>query len=416
MFQLFGRRRLLAAAALLALAWPLASAWGQAVDLELQRLPSIEELPALESGTPEWLASDDLCWHASSGMPSSSGLMWHAGGKARGYYINDHRIEFTGQEATFAVEGVVAGGIEQQQGDWLYQLESELFLNQPFDRNLLVDDTLRQSFAPNFDIEPLQISQLYLTTQHGNWSATLGRFVTPFGRFYYPLYRNNFDDSPFIRSEAILYRETGLLVEWQPEGWHVAAAITNGGPEQDTNSSKALVARAGIDREWFACGASVKTQDGIGSEGQKQFKSHAGLDAMLRRGPWTLSAEVIHDEYGLRRPGLLPEDIFWGRSLYYRDLNNGVLNEITGLGYYVNLGYEGPRWSLTLNYGEFHPEQIGHAQHDTVTRRGLLKASRHWTENFESYGVLLLENDLADAFGGHTRYGTYLIFGGQFVL
>ena len=76
--------------------------------------------------------------------------------------------------------------------------------------------------------------------------------MTPFGRFYYPLYRNNFDDSPFIRSEAILFRETGLLGQWDPEGWVFTAALTNGGFEQDTNSSKALVARAGIDLPYFA--------------------------------------------------------------------------------------------------------------------------------------------------------------------
>jgi len=69
------------------------------------------------------------------------------------------------------------------------------------------------------------------------------------------------------------------------------------------NSSKALVARAGIDQPWYALGTSVKWQDGNGSETQKAFNNHVGLDAMIRRGQWTLSGEAIYDQYGLRRPG-----------------------------------------------------------------------------------------------------------------
>jgi hypothetical protein len=189
---------------------------------------------------------------AATGVNWSHGI----GGAARGYYINDQRIEFTGQEATFAVEGVLDGGVRQQIGAMECGAVGELFFNQPFDRNVLVDSPQRQSFASNFDIDIVQISQLFLTARRGDFEVVIGRFVTPFGRYYYPLYRNNFDDSPFIRSDAILYRETGGLVQWDPEGWVFTAAITNGGFEQDTNSSKALVSRVGIDRELFALGGS----------------------------------------------------------------------------------------------------------------------------------------------------------------
>jgi hypothetical protein len=366
-------------------------------------LATFEELP---------IASPD----AGFCLDDGPGYCYHYGGAARGYYINDQRIEFTGQEATFTVEGVIDGGIHQQIGPWEAQIETELFLNLPFDRNILQDTAERASFASNFDIDPLQISQLYLGLRRGDWFGAIGRFVTPFGRFYYPLYRNNFDDSPFIRSEAILYRETGIVGQWDPEGWVFTAALTNGGFGQDTNSSKALVARAGIDLPNFALGSSIKMQDGIGSEGQKTFNEHVGLDAMVRSGNWTLSGEVIYDHYGLRRPGLALDDIFWGRSLYYRDLNKAFHEPITGLGYYVNLGYEGPNWSLTFNYGEFHPEQLGVPQHDATTRRGLIKASRFWSPNLETYAVLLLENDLPDSFGSRPRYGQYVIFGMQFLL
>lgn len=355
----------------------------------------------------------DICYQCQNPCQDFS---YHYGGTARAYYINDQRIEFTGQEATFAVEGVITGGIHQRVGDWDTHVETELFLNQPFDRNVLVDTAERESFHGNFVVDPFVISQLYLGTRRGDLYGAIGRFVTPFGRFYYPIYRNNFDDSPFIRSEAILYRETGMMGQWDPEGWCFTAALTNGGLGQDTNSSKALVARAGIDLPNFALGTSIKMQDGIGSEGQKTFNQHVGVDAMVRRGNWTLSGEAIYDQYGLRRPGLALNDIFWGRSLYYRDLNKAFHDPINGFGYYVNLGYDGPNWSLTFNYGEFYPEQLGIPQHDATTRRGLIKASRFWSPNLETYAVVMAESDLPNSFGGRARRGQYVLFGFQFML
>jgi hypothetical protein len=137
---------------------------------------------------------------------------------------------------------------------------------------------------------------------------------------------------------------------------------------------------------------------------------------MVRSGNWTLSAEAIFDEYGLRRPGFPLDDIFWGRSLYYRDLNKGPWTPIEGYGYYVNLGYEGPNWSLMLNYGEFYPEALGIPQHDAISRRTLLKASRYWTPNWETYGILMMENDLQNSFAGRIRQGLSMILGCQFTL
>jgi hypothetical protein len=380
-----------------------------------------ETLPS-PLGSP--LASDPLTTPSPAGWiappPINPDFQYHVGGRARGYYINDQRIEFTGMESTFAVEGVLEGGVMHRSGGWELSLETQLFLNQPFDKNVLADTPERRSFATNFDIDPLQISQLYLGARNGDCYFALGRFVTPFGRFYFPNYRNNFDDSPFIRSEAILFRETGVLLQWDPGIWVFNAALTNGGPQQDANSSKALVARAGIDQPWYALGTSVKWQDGNGSESQKAFNNHVGVDAMLRRGSWTLSGEAIYDQYGLRRPGTPLNNIHWGRSLYYRDVNNALHVPITGAGYYVNLGYEGPLWSLTLNYGDFFPEQIGTPQQTNKRRqnlanhRGLIKASRHWTPHFESYAVALLENDLQNAFDNSPRRGLYFIFGSQF--
>jgi hypothetical protein len=392
---------------------------GTGVSSELSRLPPIDE--PREAMPPDLSPVESLppplpgeTWYSSG--PAGQAFDYYYGAKARGYYINDQRIEFTGQEATFAVEGVLTGGLAQQHGSWRLALDTELFLNQPYDRNIFQDTPERESFAHNFDIEPFQISQLRLSAQRGALTTTVGRFVTPFGRFYYPLYRNNFDDSPFIRSEAIIYRETGVLFEYRPGIWDLAGALTNGSYEQDTNSSKAFVGRAGINCDWFACGFSIKEQDGIGSEDQKVYKNHVGCDAMVRSGSWTLSAEAITDEYGLRRPGTPLDDIFWGRSVYYRDLNNGYHIPITGIGYYVNLGYDSPRWSLMLNYGEFYPEELGIPQHDAISRRAIVKSTYRWTPNFETYGVIMHENDIPNSFAGRKRQGMYMIFGLQFTL
>jgi hypothetical protein len=125
---------------------------------------------------------------------------------------------------------------------------------------------------------------------------------------------------------------------------------------------------------------------------------------------------VIYDQYGLRRPGTALTDIFWGRSLYFRDLNQGLNRSITGVGYYVNLGYEGPAWSVALNYGEFYPEQLGVPAHDQPIHRGLIKASRYWTPQFETYGIVMVEGERDDGLDTHPRQGVYVIGGVQFSL
>lgn len=345
-------------------------------------------------------------------------LRFHYGVKGRTYYLNDQRMEFTGQEATFGVEGVLAGGIEQQVGEWTWSIDGEFFLNQPFDRNILIDSPIRDSFARNFDIDIFQISQLYASARKGDLYLAAGRFVTPFGRYYYPTYFNNFWDSPFIRSEAILYRETGVLAQWDPGSLVFTAALTNGGFDRDSNSSKALVARVGVDEENYAFGGSVKVQDGIGSENQKTFNSHVGVDGMMRFGRWTLSGEAIYDEYGIRRPGYDLNDIFWGRSYYWRELNNGMHVPLTGWGYYVDLGYRGERWSFNLNYGDYFPQQtLGVPAHDTAIHRGMIHLAYDIAPHWQAYGIVLLENDAPiPVAGNRERMGTVYAAGLQFTL
>lgn len=317
---------------------------------------------------------------------------------ARGYFVNDQRIEFTGQEDTFGVEGVFDMGWSKKLAGGVATAHAQFFLNQPFDDNVLVDTPYRASYAHNFDVEPFQISQLYMRYETGDWNFVLGKFMTPFGRVWFPIYTNDFRDSPFIRSESILWRETGLMVERRLGEVSLTAAITNGSLERDTNSSKALISRLGWNRDdrWNV-GASIKMQDGIGSEGQKEYNEHVGFDAMTRLGSrWILSGEMIFDRYGIRRPGYALNDIFWGRSLYNRQLNAGYHDALSGVGYYADLGYLGDLWSFHFNYGEFRPDPVGDRLHDTNNHRGLVKSIRHVAPGLDIYSIVLMENRLYD--------------------
>jgi len=334
---------------------------------------------------------------------------------ARTYYANDQRLQWSGQEATFGVEGVLAGKFVRTEEDWKIGVETELFFNQPYDRNMLLDTQERISYRSNFEIDPFEISQLFLSARNGNWKVSLGKMLTPFGRTYFPLYRNDFHDAPFIRTESILWRETGLVLQHDPGNWVNTVAIVNGSKGQDTNSMKSLIARVGYETDKGALGASIKCLNRIGSEHQKQYNNHVGIDAMRRWGSWTLSGEVIYDEYGARRPVFDPLEMFWPRSIYYRDQNFADDTPITGVGYYVNVNYQSDTWLWMLNYGEFIPKQIGDPRHDVTTRRGIVKVSRQYTAMFELYTMVIIENDVANAQAGRTRKGLLYSFGGQFV-
>ena len=335
---------------------------------------------------------------------------------ARGYYLNDQRIEWSGVEETFGAEAVIAPVIRHCIGNWETTLEAELYLNQPFDRNLLATRPELVSYRGNWEVDTLEISQLLVSARCGDLYVAIGKMVSPFGRTYFPLFTNARLDAPFIRTESILWRETGVLVRYQPGWLDFEVAVVNGGEDRDANSSKGVVSRLGVRTEVFCAGVSVKCHDGIGSEEQKQFKNHVGLDCMLRCGRLVLSGEVIYDEYGFRRPGFDPLDITWGRSIYYRDLHYRRDVPITGIGYYVNLGYEGDRWSAWLDYGEFYPQQLGHPQHDVVKRRGIVKAACRLCPHLQVYGAVMIENEGYLAQWNRPRKGTVVLAGLQYDL
>ena len=327
--------------------------------------------------------------------------------------MNDQRIEWTGVESTLGAEGSLAPSLRRQYGDWELLAYGDFYFNQPFDRNILLDTAERRSYRANFEVEPFEISNLYLSATHGDFTITLGKFETPFGRYYFPLMSNPRFDAPFLRTEAIDWRETGLLAHYQ-RGLLVAdVAVTNGTEHLDTNSSKALVARLGIEGSNFAAGCSVKTQDGIGSEWQKVYESHVGADAMLRFGRWTLSGEVIYDEYGFRRPGYGQNSIFWGRSIYNRDIHNPSGQPLSSVAYYVDLGFQGERWYWGFNYGVNDPVAVGNALHDQTIHRGIVKTVYSLAPGFDALAVLLLENGGFPAQANRDRSGELVYVGMQ---
>jgi hypothetical protein len=333
---------------------------------------------------------------------------------SRSYFLADLRLEFTGQEVSFNAENQTLTQFEHDDGNWATSVTGEFYLNLPFDRNVLRDFPLRESFAHNFEIDTFEISQLYISLGREYWAVDLGRFETPFGRYYEPIFTNARSDAPFIRTESILFRETGLQVRFEPGPLRLAVAVTDGSNGRDTNSSKALIARAGFENETLSTGASVKWQDGVGSETQKEFKNHAGLDLSFRRGIWRVAAEVIYDQYGLRRPGFSLDDIDWGRSIYNRQLNNGLNNPIEGWGWYINLMRQTDRLTTVIGYGEFRPEAIGNAIHDTDTRRILIKAIRRVNSHLDLIATGLFENSIDNGQAGRLRRGEYILAGLQF--
>jgi hypothetical protein len=334
----------------------------------------------------------------------------------RSFYLNDQRVQWSGNEETFGVEAIVAPRVHYDFGTWQTSVEGEIYLNQPFDRNVLIDTPERASYRANFDIPVVEISQLFVSATRGNLTFTMGKFVTPFGRTYFPLYTNARLDAPFIRTESILWRETGIWCQYSRGLFVADVAMVNGSEEMDTNSSKSVIGRLGLDGKYAAVGFSVKIQDGIGSESQKQYNNHIGIDAMVRWRWFTLSSEVIYDEYGFRRPGFDPLDITWGRSIYYRDQNYELDSPVTGTGYYVDLLCDLKPFTVSLNYGEYFPQELGIPEHDLTQRRGIFKGTYAATPSFKFYAAGILEISGYTAQAGRPRQGWVMLFGMQWTL
>jgi hypothetical protein len=316
----------------------------------------------------------------------------------RGYYLNDQRISWSGLEETFGAEAAIDFRAHKTLDGWSVKAEGEFFLNQPYDKNKLLDEG-RVIYHPNFDIEPFEISRLNLKLIKNNVTFILGKSESPFGRSRFPVFTNSKFDAPFIRTEAILWRETGVFLNWRPAFFVIDLAVVNGSEDMDTNSSKGGIARLGVEGKGWAFGVSAKKQDGIGSENQKYYKNHYGFDFMLRRAAIILSVEAIYDEYGFRYE-INDADVYWPRSLYDRDLFYKNKSPIYGKGGYVDLTYHGEKLTAGINYGEYHPKELGitvydgrEINHDEPTRRWILKTAYSFTPGLQAYGVGLMENN-----------------------
>ena len=170
---------------------------------------------------------------------------------------------------------------------------------------------------------------------------------------------------------------------------------------------KAITGRLGLNFSCVTMGISGLYQDGEGSEEQKQFRSHAGVDTMVRLGNMVLSSEIIYDEYGLKRD-FDPNDIFWKHSIYYRQINKADAAAIIGWGGYIDLTYNHHPWFISVNYGEYHPEQLRkpeYPQHDIINRRFLVKLGWNFTNNLQWYNAVLAETGDYVAQVGRLRRG-----------
>jgi hypothetical protein len=310
----------------------------------------------------------------------------------RGYFTDDQRIFWSGLEMSFGVEAVLRIDIKKQIEKHAFFVESEFFLNQPYGKNILTDDE-RKRYIENFKIPTFEISKLNIGYKNNNMSISIGKNLSPFGRMNYPLFLNNYKIySPFIRSEAILLRETGLFFHWKPLIFSIDLAIVNGEENRDTNSFKGGIARLGFDFNFLKIGVSVKAQDGIGSEQQKEYKNHLGADFLLKIGWFSISGEVIYDQYGFHRE-FNEKEMFWSSSFYYRDIFYKYKTPIEGKGGYINLKFEKNGDIFNLSYGEYYPRDIGYIYHDQNIKRFILKIRKNLTKNLSMIIMGVKENE-----------------------
>jgi hypothetical protein len=309
----------------------------------------------------------------------------------RAFLLNDQRLQWSGLETTFAAEAAVRLDWTKRFSRWRVAARGEAFLNQRSDANILADE-YRDRYRQNFAYDLFSLKQLYVQAGSGAVELRIGKFPTPFGRRHAASFCNAQVDLPFIRAESIIPYDTGLQLSLAPRFWRLDVAVVNGSEDRDTNSAKAVIARLGLHGKNWELGVSGKVFGDRGSETQKQYSDHVGIDLRVRAGAFTLSGECIRERYGLRQP--YPEErIFWPRSFYYRDIFYQLETPIKGTGGYVNLSWENRAVSLALNYGLYRPQRIGNPLHDAVNRRLLASCAVRILQGLSPFVSVLVEND-----------------------
>jgi hypothetical protein len=318
-------------------------------------------------------------------------------GVARGYYLNDQRIQWSGVEEVFGAEGILRPAVYYHKEGWTVSAEGEFFINQPFGRSIL-SDPHRDVYRANFDVDVFEVFQLYAQANYDDFYLRVGKSRTPFGAYSSPMFTNRLIDAPFIRSEVIAWTETGVFVHYEPGMFSLDVAFTNGEPDLDTNSSKAFVGRAGLQGDFWGVGMSAKWHDGISSENQKRYNNHVGFDAHLCLFErWVVYGEAIYDEYGFHRDFFSDKakapDSLGRRSIYLRESFKNDKSPIVGRGWYVAGGYRGEKVLCDLSFGSYYPQAIGVLGHDDAIHRGVVKVSYNVTAHLQLYAVGIVENN-----------------------
>jgi hypothetical protein len=320
-------------------------------------------------------------------------------GAARAFLRMDSRINWSGVESTFGGEAVLRPLYESQTGAITWRARGEFFLNEPSGTSIL-SDPVRDLYRPNFTVPAFQVFQLALEAERGDWLVRLGRIRTPIGGYDVPMLTNSLMDAPFLRTEIVGFAETGIFVRWHPGPWSLEAGFSNGEPDLDTNSSKALVARVGYDAHRWSAGVWIKAQDGISSEQQKRFNSFAGFDAKVRFGDWTVYGEGLVDQHGLwRDPALLANPAALGvRSLYGRDVYVGFGTPVYGDGFDIGATLRRDQVLFDWNWGAYWPQRVGIASHDAPIYRATFKTTWALTRHFDVFAVVISENSRPQPF------------------
>lgn len=336
-------------------------------------------------------------------------------GAFRGYFRDDQRLKWSGVESTFGGEGVLRPSFVSRTGDWIVSTQGEFFLNMPYGTSFLSDKD-RDLYRTNFDVEPFQVFQMFVEARYDDMSVRLGRSRTPFGRYQSPMFTNSMHDAPFIRTEVIGFVETGMFFRYAPDPFVIDFAIVNGEPNLDTNSSKAVVTRWGVEEQTWTAGISAKIQDGIGSEYLKRYNNAFGIDGSVSLGSFLIYGEAVMDQHGFLRDAenhasYDPKKLGI-RSLYGRDVFKGDDKPINGRGAYLGVSYRADDWLVDLSCGRYTPEEIGNTVHDQPTNRMLLKTTYMAAKNLELYLILLAENKRPGPFENARPYAAW--FGMQY--
>lgn len=316
-------------------------------------------------------------------------------GTVRSFLKLDQRIAWSGVESTFAAEGVLRPKFERRGTRGVWRAQGEFFLNQPM--GTMLSDPVRDLYHDNFVTRPFDIFQLALEWETDEWLIRFGRVVTPLGRYPVPMLTNALLDAPFLRTEVLGFTETGALIRWRPGIWSFDLGLSNGEETLDTNSTKALLARAGFDWRSIGFGLWLKAHDGTGSEQQKTFGSRYGFDASFRLRRWTIYAEGIVDEHGLYRGDADPPTLR-PRSLYHRDVYRGRRAPVWGGGFHLGAMLRLADFWIDWNYGVYWPERIGVPSHDEPIRRALVKLTWRLAPRFDVFGVAIAENSRPQPF------------------